>query len=279
MQRLSYDTNVCGKLESGQYSAHLPEIKRRVSRKYRQVVSPNTFVELLDALKDSKEEYFEAHKSRLRLMAGERTPKFLRFPIAFAMKHVLGLDAPGVRLGPKEFEHWYRTTLRAKNREQLFSGDVKHPMSSRKRYGFDPDVIRAQQEEGKKRHREFMEKASRGKASLPPPEIWAATLAESVGCKLTRQQAIKLASRLGAAYEYEKELFRLALSGKYNLSKHDTDWIDFQQLFYLCDEGLVLVTDDGGLEKRTRASSQNQRIILLPDFLNGIGVKALKAER
>jgi hypothetical protein len=50
-------------------------------------------------------------------------------------------------------------------------------------------------------------------------------------------------------------------------SLHDGDWIDFHQLFYLCDPEIILVTDDNTLLKRVGKSSQKNQILLFRDFL------------
>src|SRR5216683_5974704 len=50
-----------------------------------------------------------------------------------------------------------------------------------------------------------------------------------------------------AAYEYQRATFETAAANpQYNVTKHDGDWIDNQHLFYLCDPGIFVLTDEEG---------------------------------
>src|ERR1035441_8738797 len=82
MTKLIFDTNVCGTLLTPAYEDDLADIKARISRRFKIVISPQTLVELLDALTKSDSSHFELHKDRLRLMAGGGRPVFLMFPAA-----------------------------------------------------------------------------------------------------------------------------------------------------------------------------------------------------
>src|SRR5258708_39661213 len=107
--KLILDTNVCGKLLTPAYGSDVEQIRTRINRNFRVVVSPQTFIELLDAMKDGDETYFDDHKQRLRLMVGTRTPEFLPFPGTFALGKVLGLESVAPRsLGPTQFRQWLR---------------------------------------------------------------------------------------------------------------------------------------------------------------------------
>lgn len=90
--KLILDTNVCGKLLTPAYSVDLGRIKARINRIYRVVISPETFIELLEAIRGGDGSHFEADRDRLRLMSGGGTPIFLRFPGAFAVWKILSLE-------------------------------------------------------------------------------------------------------------------------------------------------------------------------------------------
>jgi hypothetical protein len=271
MRKLVLDTNVCGKLLTPAHCYDVAAIKARISRKFKLVISPLTFVELLDALTKSDSAHFESHKERLRLMAGGGKPVFLRFPVAFALRTILGLGSPATKFGPVDFENWFRIVLRARSRDDLIQGNIRHPLDSRKTYGLNPAEISRQQNEGKAKHRRRLRVLQNRPSPIPPGPQWAASLARDLRRNLTEEEAIRFHHGLDAAYEYDKELRRIAAHKTYNFDKHDGDWIDYHQLFYLCDPDILLVTDDSNLLKRIGRSSQKDRILLLKDFLLALG--------
>jgi hypothetical protein len=73
---------------------------------------------------------------------------------------------------------------------------------------------------------------------------------------------------LDAAYEYEKALSLLVSNG-YNFedAKSSGDWIDSQNLWYLCDPDIYILTDDKKMRDRVDRSRQKNQIILLREFL------------
>lgn len=82
------------------------------------------------------------------------------------------------------------------------------------------------------------------------------------------EQSLLLGTRLDAAYQYQKKTFEDARADtNYNVRKHDTDWVDSQQLSYLCDERMHLLTDDGGIRKKCASSTQSERVRDLENFL------------
>jgi hypothetical protein len=74
------------------------------------------------------------------------------------------------------------------------------------------------------------------------------------------------AKRMSAAFEYERTNFNIAANNpNLNIGKRDSDWGDFQQLFYLCDPTLHMLTDDEDIRTKCKASEQSRRIILLKE--------------
>jgi hypothetical protein len=275
--KLVLDTNVCGKLLTSAYRADIEKIQDRINRNFRVVVSSQTFLELLDGIKGGDGRHFEADKAKLRLMAGNGKPNFLRFPGVFALSKAIGIVArenPSVsHLGPTHFANWLRVVLRAKTRQALVSDGVRLP-DDRKRglWTFDPTTITRQQQEGKSQHLKLMEKVRDHISILPPPDVWAAGIARTLGQKIDQQEATILADRLDAAYHYDRALCTTVTSGSYNFQKHDGDWMDWQQLFYLSDPDIVLLTDDGHLRGRVGNSKQKNRVLDLREFLKQQGL-------
>ena len=272
MTKLIFDTNVCGTLLTPAYEDDLADIKARISRRFKIVISPQTLVELLDALTKSDSSHFELHKDRLRLMAGGGRPVFLMFPAAFALKRILGLNSPAVKFGPADFEQWFRIVLRAKSRDEMLQGFVTDPRGDPSQtYGLNPEEISRQQKVGKAEHKKRLQLLQASKHPMPSGIEWAKRLALDLGHRIAKEQASRLYQGLDAAYRYDKELCRIASRPNYNFDKHDGDWIDYHQLFYLCDPQLCLLTDDKGLVRRVGDSPQKDRILVMREYLTVFG--------
>ena len=93
-----------------------------------------------------------------------------------------------------------------------------------------------------------------------------------MGCALTEDQARQLGAALEAAYVYDQALVQL-MKGGYNAEKNRNDWIDSQQLFYLCDPRVHLITDDSKIRDRCKTSDQSERVILVSELPGLLGVK------
>lgn len=269
--KLILDTNVCGKLLTPAYSGDLERIKARITRKYQVVVSPQTFIELLDALKGGDGTHFGSDRERIRFMAGGGNPTFLSLPGTFAFLKVLGVKATVTRLSPKDFERWFISVIRAKTRRDLFEGAVRHRLGDRKLHGFSPDELLKQQSEGKTEHKCRLERIRELGNPPIPGSVWASGLATAGGYHLTSKQGDLLVDRLSAADEYDQTLCRIASGGGYNFERHGGDWMDWQQLFYLCDPAIHLLTDDDDIRVRVGNSPQRGQILVLRGFLQAHG--------
>jgi hypothetical protein len=53
----------------------------------------------------------------------------------------------------------------------------------------------------------------------------------------------------------------LARTNTYDFSKHDSDWLDLQQLYYLAEPSIFLVTFDSKIKLRTANSRQIGQIL------------------
>ena len=268
LPKLILDTNVCGKLVTPAYREDLERIKARIAHNFRVVVSPITFCELLDGLQGGDGNQFQSDKERFRLMVGNGKPKFLPLPATFAFWKVLRLKVPVAKVGPDDLFRCFRILLHAKSRPELFGGDVRltgHGIKGR--WGFDPQIIRQQHDKGRTLFRAALKKLKNGGSAFPEPQEWASHLGVVMGYSLDDHQALTLATALAAAYRYDSALFATVATSPYNLEKHKGDWPDSQQLYYLCDPGMFLLTDDSDLRKRVESSLQRDRVLDLREFL------------
>jgi hypothetical protein len=59
------------------------------------------------------------------------------------------------------------------------------------------------------------------------------------------------------------------------LEKRKGDWVDGQQLIYLSDPDVHLVTGDGKIKERAKASEQSTRIFNLAEFAKDMGFESV----
>jgi hypothetical protein len=267
--KIVLDTNVAGKLNEPAYRADAGRIISVICTEFKILVSPLTFYELLDTIQGGDGSHFGSDRELFKWMVGR---EFLRLPGAFALRGLLGLDCPATKFGPADFRDCLDVLLRAKSREDLFSGNVQTLHRGKWRFGgMQPQVIRQQHRFGQRQHRERLESSRDAKIPCQPPVAWAFGYARLLGHKITEVQAQHFASGLDAVYEYDKILSRLVADGSYNFGKHQGDWIDMQQLHYLCDSDIHLLTDDRKLKSRVEHSSQSARVFDFREFLEGHG--------
>jgi hypothetical protein len=269
MQRkreLLLDTNACAKLVDN-YWTDLASIVKQINREFRVVVSPNTFIELLNGVINGRAEYFENDKEKFRVMAGTREIKVLLPPTSYALKTVLGLHVSSPALRPSEFRRQIGIVLHARTREQLETG-VKTPQDWRNsRTRLHAGIHRAKHQEGVAGHNNLMQHVREGSVRFPTPEGFARGLAKNHGYILDDDQTQRFAQALDAVYQHDKILNQRVRYDKYNFEKQQGDWIDGGQLIYLSDPALCILTDDKKLRGRVEKSTQKDRLLLLREFL------------
>jgi hypothetical protein len=287
--KLILDTNVPSTLQRN-YRCDLERFMSFITEKFKIVALPTTFGELLDRLQGGDGSHFASDKEAFKVIGGGEVIDFLPPPGAFALRMLLDLDSPMTGLGPADFETAASCLFHAKSREDLFGRRVQAPGVGR--CGINPQVIRQKHEEGRALHRRWLEPirdsaaAARmpharvpqdsvhvdGSSPFPDPPTWATGYAKVLGQSLNEEQASRFAIGLDAVYEYSKELCSIVTSNpSYNFDTHRGDWIDLQQLHYLCDPDIHLLSDDRDLRKRVRNSRQGDRILDLREFLTQYG--------
>jgi len=168
-------------------------------------------------------------------------------------------------------ERWFRIVLSANNRDKLFEGHVRLPTDAKRKYGFDSEMLSRQQKDEQALHRARLESMKTISSLRISGSDWIKGWEDSCGTPLTPAHRQQLVERLDAAYRYDIELIRIVGNGGYNFEKHSGDWIDWQQLFYLCDPTVDLLTDDGSIRDRVGISPQRDRILGLRAFLGAHG--------
>jgi hypothetical protein len=242
-------------------------MKRRIRQEFRVVVSPQTLIEILKSVKDARtEEHFQTRRQELEVMVNGGEAEFLRFPGSFAVFTVFGFQTPVEEPGPVDFEQWHRIAQHAKSCSELKNCQVQIPHDPM-RYGINLPFIEAEEKAGVERHREHLTAMASKAFRFPPPSVWAQQIAAHQQFPVTEEHCERLADRLSAAYEYHKSTFSAVIGDPaYNLTKHDSDRMDYLQLFYLCDPALHILTEDAGIRNVCGASGQSSRILALNEF-------------
>jgi hypothetical protein len=253
--RLFLDTNVCGKLIVPPHSRYALRFMAAVRRRYRIAVAATTVLELLRCPKPGPEEFFRNDQAKFRAcICGDEFPRYLGFPVDFAMAQILGVTVAD-RVEPSYFKRSVKAILRAGTQQEFFNS-FDHQKHERRMKMCTP-IYRAWLTEAKSKQYVF-----------PMPERWAIQFAASHGIQIGEEQSALLAKGLSALYVYERTIFEIADANQsLDTAKRDSDWIDAQQLVYLSEPDMHLLTDDRGLKERASASNQSDRILFLPDFV------------
>ena len=93
-----------------------------------------------------------------------------------------------------------------------------------------------------------------------------------IGVDVNDESRSKLLAGLDAAYHFDVSLWNLAKDKNYDFRERDSDWLDSQQVYYLCDPAAVFVTKDSRIKKRSRKSVQNDRILVYSEFVRTLVV-------
>jgi hypothetical protein len=272
--KLFLDTNVCEHLLNPPYADRLQGFLTAVRKRYQIFVSPETVIELLRTLQGGTGEHFAFDQKRFQVcVCGDRQrARFISLPGEFAMKHALGMDVPA-KFGANHFRQMTKVVLKADTRTQLFETGVK---IGKYDVTFNNAINEEQHEEGMASHRKWMEDIMTGQYQYPTPDKLGIGFAKNLSVDIDAATGAKLVEGISAYFAYQKSLFDQANSGqKLNLDKRKGDWVDSQQLVYLCDPQMHLLTGDGKIKDRAKASEQSKRIFRLSEFAREIGFEGV----
>jgi len=237
-------------------------VLRYISKKCRYAISANTLYELLAGIGDGDATHFRAGQRRIRLLYQPARREFLPTVGDFVRSKVFGLSARKPDFQPDRLRLWADVVLAAASKSSLRSGVVLRKAGrSRQTYGFDLQLLLKQIEDGKENHSQRLEGLRQGKLRASTPDSWSKAVLSLIGVPVTDADTRKLLIALDAAHRYDTSLYEMAKNHQYDFSRHDTDWIDSQQLYYLADSSARIVTCDKNIRYRTRNSTQSSRIL------------------
>ena len=267
MHRVIMDSSVCisavrGKItpkEWGNVCTHL-------TRKCTYFVSPLTFIELIVGVGRGDDGYYHNNLEAISalLKPGNR---FLKFPGHFVLDRVFGISREKADFEPRDFSQWASILLNAASKQQVCDGEVDLAELSRSlTFGFDFEKVLRSQLEGQTSHVRAYEnmRVSRKRRTS---EDWINSFLRTFNVELTDDNRMKLRNAIDGTLTFSSSLCDLALNSNYSFEKHKNDWVDGQQLYYLADPELYVVTLDGPLKEKIKSSSQAERVVSPSELL------------
>lgn len=219
------------------------------------VVSPLSFIEVLNSLARGDERFVIPNRKRLEALSplDSLNPIFLEMPGQFVLREVLGTRPVLKTYQPEPLREVMITILKHSSVSpelRAFLDEIKH----RHEFGICNYTAK------------YDEVRTIGQTT-PDRELWVRAHLTDLGIRPSAEDVVSVGSALDAAYEYSAWIRRQLVNSSYLPSKEASAWIDPQQLFYLCDLGMHMLYVDGDFTERTGTSSQQSRLIKLGDVM------------
>ena len=230
-------------------------------KRYRVAVAATTVIELLRSPTPETAAFFSNDKKKFHICTcDDRYARYMGLAGDFAMKRILGVSIPGSSNIEAWFKRQVKSILKADTQAEFFRT-------------FDHEAHKKRHLEGLALHRQWFTLAKSSQYGFPTPERWGVNWWKDYGVPINEQQGVFLAERLTALYAYQKASFEAADGNRgLNVEKRDGDWIDAQQLVYLCEPDMHLLTDDSAIRDKAAASEQSRRILILSEFMKDLGI-------
>jgi hypothetical protein len=244
-------------------------ISQYVHRHFNLRISPLTLYELLNGFATADEVRFREMQGPVKVLALPAKRKFLRLPGQFLLVDILGKKPGRIDFEPSQIELIAEAVCNAQSKVDLEQGLVIIPGKKfhGKSFGLRLSKIEEGITTGKKAHVETLEKLREGDLHRSTPDTFAAGILTRMGAEPIPSDCSQLAQVVEAAYKFSESLWGFAEGKKYNLAKHSSDWIDFQQLYYLAQRETYFVTNDPDFRVRTQGTEQRNRIWTLDTLI------------
>jgi len=268
MHRVIMDSSVCisavrGKITSREWE----DLCTHLMRKCAYFVSPLTFIELIVGVGRGDDGHYHNNLEAISALL-KPGDQFLKFPGHFVLDRVFGISREKRDFEPRDFTQWASILLNAASKKQVCEGEVDLAELSRTlTFGFDFATVMRSQLGGQTAHvraYERMRVSRRRRTS----DDWVNSFFGNFGVELTDDNRTKLRNAIDATLTFSSSLCDLALNSNYSFEKHKNDWVDGQQLYYLADPELYVVTLDGPLKERIKSSSQAERVVSPSELLS-----------
>ena len=271
LPRLFFDTNVLESLATPPFNAYLEKIRKHLSHEFVYVLSPLTVDELLLGIHSGDEQFFRKDQAKMEVLRGVGQIRLLPFPASFALKQALEIHVNPPTASAAVVKKSIDAVIRARSKAHLEQGLVPLRLS-RKTGGLNFEPIVQRHTLGKAEHARILESLRAKQVRRPTSVEWVKKSFRYFGLELGDGDWLKLASAMEAAFTLNDFLCDQAEQERYDFAKHDSDWIDVHQLFYLCDPSVHFLTRDVKLRNRIGKCGQASRIILLDEVVKALGL-------
>lgn len=264
------DTMICNHVVDGRIgSEEWQRVKRYISDHFHYAICPLTMIELILRIGRGSDEYFGRNRRALNVLYGSGERRILPFPGQFMSRALLEEDRPNPQFNPKRFDLWMRLIFKARDKASLKQGKITLRGIRHIVYELDLDSIDHQHKRGIDEHVRNLEEFRLGNLIRPTREEYAAGIFEKMGRPLNTEEQKQVSTRLSAAYAFDTWLWNMAKNKSYDFAKHPTNWVDLQNLMYLCEPSMYFLTNDTDISREASETSQASQIL---PFAKALGI-------
>jgi hypothetical protein len=260
MDRVFFDTSICidaAKERKGINRRDWQKVARFVTSHYRYFISPLTLGELVAGLRNSSEETFIADLEPIRIVACGKSPKFLPYPKQFVADRLFGASLPLKDGISENFSYWLTSSLHSRSKAELstkmnldqFSTEIQ---SIENQFAINCEIDRHDMLNSVK--------------LADFDRRWAGGFLEILRLPVNDRNCETMINGVNAAYFMERNLRETAANR--NFQKNRSELVDAQQLAYMCDPTMHMVSTDSRLRSWISRSPQSARVLSYEQFLN-----------
>jgi len=221
------------------------------------VVSPLSFIEVLNSLACGDEQYVIPNLKRIEALSpiDPLQPVFLEMPGQFILREVLNCRPVLV----ETYQPWQMAEAMAVVlRHKSVSNELRDWLAE----------IKANHQSGTSGYVSTQHQIRSLGQFVGNRELWLRSKTKHLGIlQLSDDEANRLSVAVDAAYEYATWLRNELKNPSYSASKQKSAWIDYQQLFYLADPSIRILYSDNDFVQRSGGSGQKSRLVKLADVL------------
>lgn len=279
--KLFLDTSVCSHVAGRKpiSAAEWSKVQNYISENYEYVMSPITLYELLNGFERRPDAQFLKDRKVFEVLYAPRGKKrFLRWPSRFVLETVFGDFRLKKDFEPNDLDRWVRVVLAARDKVALRTLNVELPNHPDQTFGLRLIHFESAVEKVKQEHIKILQELAADLRTGVPlcseRNEWAKSHLKQWGRRVTNDDCSRLAGSLDAAFHHDDVVWGLVnktlRKNPYNVKKDASAVLDCQQLYYLCDPTMLMLTNDYKLVGRVKGSTQQDRLLQFEDLLRRV---------
>jgi hypothetical protein len=286
-----FDTSFIGGVLYPMERAHRERLAAYIWHEWRYAISTMTMIELAVGLCRGDDAHWTENRDRFALLQQpDPAARILQLPQEFVAEVLFRSSNADSPFAPRTVRLWFEAIAAGQTRKELVEGVYSPTQDEYVR--FDCAVIVGELDRIRARYSEIMthkrdrlhgktpmtfvlsdaewltEDSNTGIASQ---RIWTAAILHASGVPVMRESVARAQPMLDAAYRYQRWL-DASVGGTYKFENDPSAWADLQQLMYLSDPAVHIVTADRDHVTRTAGTTQARQIIISDDFLARAGL-------